>query len=93
MSMVSLPRLCSFAFTAGSASALRTSALILFTSAGFIPAGPHMATQRADSASLTPASAIVGTSGSVALRFPVVTASGRSFPALTLESTAEIGAQ
>src|SRR6185436_18489344 len=93
MSRVSLPPLARRSFTVGSASALRTSALILFTISADIPAGPQTPNQRGESAPLTPASPVVGTSGSVGLRLAVLTASARSLPLLMLDMPAEIGAQ
>ena len=93
MSIVSLPRLASFSFTPGSASALRTSALILVTMSAGTPVGPHTPNHSGESAPFTPASPVVGTSGSVGLRFAVLTASGRSLPLLMCGMPAEIGDQ
>src|SRR5229473_2447038 len=93
MSMVSLPRPTSRSRTAGSFSALRVSAEILFTIPAGMPAGPHSANHSGASAPLTPASPVVGTSGNWPLRFAVLTASGRTLPPLMCGIAAEIGAQ
>src|SRR5258708_7712038 len=93
MSMVSLPRPTSRSRTAGSFSALRVSAEILFTIPAGMPAGPHSANHSGASAPFTPASPVVGTSGNWPLRFAVLTASGRTRPPLMCGIAAEIGAQ
>src|SRR4026207_894305 len=102
MSMPSLPSARSFSFTPGSASALRTSAEIFCTTpagapvapppAG-VPAGAQTPNQSGESAPLTPASPVVGTSGSVGLRFAELTASARGLPLLMEDMPAEIGVQ
>src|SRR5258708_24921802 len=88
-----LPVFASLSLTVGWASALRTSALIFLTRSADMPAGPHTPNHSGASAPLTPASPVVGTSGSVGLRVAVLTASARSLPLLMWGSPAGIGTQ
>src|SRR5882672_506925 len=93
MSMVSLPRFCSRSRTVGSASALRVSAEIFATMSLGVPAGAQMPNHSGASAPCTPASPVVGTSGSWPLRLGVLTARARTLPPLMWGIAAEIGAQ
>src|SRR5258708_9537219 len=80
MSIVSLPRLDSFSRIPESASALRVSAEILATIFAGVPAGAQTPNHNGAAAPGTPASPVVGTSGSWLLPFAVPPASGRNPP-------------
>ena len=58
-----------------------------------VPAGAHSPNHSGEFAFATPASPVVGTSGSWELRFALLTASGLSLPLLMFDMAAEIGAQ
>ena len=69
-------------FVAGEASALWTAAFSRLTSSGDIAAGPSTAVMLVTSKFGTPASRIVGTSGSAAARRLKLTARARVLPTL-----------
>src|SRR4051794_11078219 len=87
----SIPCLASVDRTTGNASALLKAALSNDTSRGLMPRGPMMPNQLESSMPGRPASAVVGTSGSVLSRRGAAMAITRTRPLSTNEATPPCG--
>src|SRR5258706_5572094 len=87
------PSLARRSFMSGDASARFTSALIFSSRSFGVFPGASRPTQKSNSPPGNPASAIVGTLGSAALRLAVLTASARSLPSWIGPRLAMIGTQ